>query len=112
MVKKILLNNAKNLRKNQTEAEKLLWKHLKAKQINGHKFRRQHPMGKFITDFICLEKKLVVELDGGQHVLNKEKDIERDKWFYNEGFEVLRIWNNEVFHNINGIMEVIEEFCN
>ena len=111
-MKKILLDNAKNLRKNQTEAEKLLWKHLKAKQINGFKFRRQHPMGKFITDFICLEKKLVVELDGGQHVLNKEKDIERDKWFYNEGFEVLRIWNNEIFHNINGIMEAIEEFCN
>ena len=111
-MKKNLLKNARSLRENQTEAEKILWKYLRAKQIKGVKFRRQHPIGRFITDFICLERRLVIEIDGGQHSLNEKKDIERDKWFYSEGFEVLRIWNNEVFHNIEGVLEAIEKMCN
>ena len=111
-MKKTLLSNAKDLRKNLTEAEKLLWKHLRAKHMNGYKFRRQHPLGRYIADFICLEKKLVIELDGGQHVLAKEKDLTREKWFYNEGFEILRLWNTEVFHNVEGVLEAIEKMCN
>ena len=111
VVKEILLKNAKNLRKDQTEAEKMLWKNLRAKQIKGYKFRRQHPMGSFIADFICLEKKLVLELDGGEHALRKEKDKKRDHWFYDEGFEVLRIWNSDIFHNLDGVMETIEKIC-
>ena len=75
------------------------------------KFRRQHPMGRFIVDFVCLEKKLVIELDGGQHAGCREevRDLERDKWLRQEGYIVLRFWNNEVFENIDGVVNRIVE---
>ncbi|MBI4684871.1 MAG: endonuclease domain-containing protein [Nitrospirae bacterium] len=86
----------------------MLWKHLRAKQIEGLKFRRQQPIGNYVIDFICLEKSLVIEVDGGQHADNK-KDEERDAWLKSEGFKVLRFWNNEVLTNMKGILEVIRE---
>ncbi len=69
---------ARNLRANQTDAEKLIWKHLRSKQLANTKFRRQQPVGNYIVDFISFEKKLIVELDGGQHAVNTLKDQERD----------------------------------
>jgi len=105
-----LVNTAKTLRKSQTDAEKLLWKHLRAKQMEGLKFRRQQPIGNYVIDFICLEKSLVIEVDGGQHADNK-KDEERDAWLKSEGFKVLRFWNNEVLTNMKGVLEVIRENC-
>ena len=105
-----LVNMAKTLRKSQTDAEKLLWKHLRAKQMEGLKFRRQQPIGNYVIDFICLEKSLVIEVDGGQHADNK-KDEERDTWLKSEGFKVLRFWNNEVLTNMKGVLEVISENC-
>ncbi|MFQ5964901.1 MAG: endonuclease domain-containing protein [Candidatus Scalinduaceae bacterium] len=104
---------AKHLRKRSTEAEKFLWHHLRLKQLEGLKFRRQQPMGNYIVDFVCFEKRIIVEVDGGQHAVEKEKekDNERDKWLGEEGFKVLRFWNNDIFTNINGILEVIRDKC-
>ena len=102
---------AKDLRKRSTEAEKLVWYRLRLKQLNGNKFRRQEPIGNYIVDFVCYEKKIVIELDGGQHAIEKRKDDERDGWLKGQGFKVLRFWDNEVLKNIEGVMEVIRENC-
>ena len=100
---------SRNLRKNQTDAENLLWRHLRGKHLEGLRFRRQHPLGRYIIDFVCLEKRLVLELDGGQHGEENEeiKDKERDQWLNAEGYQVLRFWNNEVFTNLEGVLETI-----
>jgi very-short-patch-repair endonuclease len=100
---------AKILRKRSTEAEKMLWNSLRAKQPHGHKFRRQEPVGRFIVDFVCYEKKLVIEVDGGQHAAQKQGDEERDNWLASQGFNVLRFWDNEILGNIEGVMEVISK---
>lgn len=106
-----LHNIAKKLRNRLTSAEKLLWNYLKAKQINNLKFRRQQPIDNYIVDFVCFENRLVIELDGGQHAEEKERDIARDKHLIKNGFNVLRFWNNEVFTNIEGVLEVIRTNC-
>jgi very-short-patch-repair endonuclease len=102
---------AKNLRKNSTDAEVLLWQRLRARQLNGIKFRRQQPCKNFILDFLSFEKRLIIELDGGQHAQERHKDIERDRFLSENGFRVLRFWNNEVLKNIDGVLEVIRESC-
>lgn len=99
----------KNLRKNLTYAERLLWRQLRAKNFQGLKFRRQEPIGDYIVDFVCFEKNLILEIDGGQHAENKQKDIERDKWFESQGFRTLRFWNNEVITNLAGVIEKIRK---
>ncbi len=103
---------AKVLRKNFTDTERLLWKYLRAKQMEGCKFRRQEPIGSYIVDFVCQEKRIVIEVDGGQHSTEKERDNERDKWFEGKGYKVLRFWNNEVLSNIEGVLEVIRDCLN
>jgi very-short-patch-repair endonuclease len=97
---------AQELRKNFTDTEKYLWKYLRGKQLEGFKFRRQHPFGRYIVDFINLERKIIIEVDGGQHLENK-KDKLRDKWLKEQGYEVLRFWDNEVLTNIKSVLEVI-----
>jgi very-short-patch-repair endonuclease len=79
--------------------------------MNGLKFKRQQPVGFYIVDFICFEKRIVIELDGGQHALHRDKDNRRDSWFQEQGFRVLRFWNNDVLTNIHGVMEVIMRAC-
>jgi very-short-patch-repair endonuclease len=106
---KSLHNRARNLRKRLTDAEIFLWNHLRMKQLDGHKFRRQQPIDHYIVDFVCFEKRLIIELDGGQHASEREKDIERDNNLKKNCFRVLRFWNNEVFTNIEGVLEVIRE---
>jgi very-short-patch-repair endonuclease len=96
---------ARELRNNPTDAERLLWSHLRFWQLDGYKFRRQQPLGSYIVDFVCLEKRLVVEVDGGQH--SQAVDAERDNWLRDQGFVLLRFWNNEVLKNIDGVREVI-----
>lgn len=91
---------ARALRKNPTEAERALWRHLRLRQLDEHKFRRQQPVGSYIVDFICIEKRLVVELDGGQHSEQVASDAERTAWLEGEGFRVLRFWNHEVLKDI------------
>ena len=108
---KPLHNTAKNLRKRLTDAERLLWNHLRAKQIEGVKFRRQEPIDNYIVDFVCFENRLIIEVDGGQHATEIEKDIGRDNYLKNNGFRILRFWNNEVFTNIDGVLEIIRVNC-
>jgi len=99
---------ARALRYNPTEAERLLWRQLRFWQIDGYKFRRQQPLGHYIVDFVCLGKRLVVEVDGGQHAEQQMKyDSERDVWLAAQGFSVLRFWNNEVLKNIDGVKGII-----
>ena len=102
---------AKALRKRLTDTERLLWRHLRAKQLEGLKFRRQEPIGRYIVDFVCHEKRIVIEVDGGQHSTDKNRDAERDKWLNKQGYKVLRFWNNEVLKNIQGVLHVIKESC-
>jgi very-short-patch-repair endonuclease len=102
---------AKKLRQRATQAEFVLWSRLRARQIEGAKFRRQQPIGEFIVDFVCFEKKLVIELDGGQHKQAREKDHQRDRKLTEDGYTVLRFWNNEVLGNLEGVLEVIRRKC-
>jgi len=99
---------AKKLRINSTDTEKYLWKYLRGKQLTGFKFRRQHPIGKYIVDFVNLERRIIIELDGGQHLENKKDEL-RDKWLKERGYDVLRFWDNEVLTNIEGVMESIRK---
>jgi len=109
----ILVGFARKLRIKQTDVERLLWRYLRSKRMANLKFRRQEPIGKYIVDFVCFEKKIVIELDGSQHIEsnNSEKDRERDKWLSNEGFLVLRFWDNDIFKNLEGVLEAIREKC-
>jgi len=106
-----LIKTAKTLRTKSTDVERFLWRRLQAKQLEGLKFRRQQPIGKYIVDFVCFEKKIIVEVDGGQHSAEIEKDKERDEWLHKQGFKVLRFWNNEVLINIQGVLEMIRSNC-
>jgi very-short-patch-repair endonuclease len=107
MVEDIIVKTAKNLRKNLTDAEKIVWLHLRAKQFQGLKFRKQAPMGRYVVDFVCHANKLVIEVDGGQHAVNKSRDQQREVWLRAHGYNVLRFWNNEVLENIEGVLECI-----
>ena len=102
---------ARALRRRATDAEKLLWRYLRAKQLDGAKFRRQEPIGKYIVDFVCFSHRLVIELDGGQHAQARERlnDQQRDAWLREQGFKVLRFWNNDVLRNIEGVVETIRQ---
>jgi len=102
---------ARGLRKRQTDAERALWNKLRSKQIEGVKFRRQQPIGPYIVDFVSLERKLIIEIDGGQHNERKvrEKDQEREEWLKEKGYQTLRFWNNDVLTNIEGVLERIKE---
>jgi very-short-patch-repair endonuclease len=97
----------RQLRNAPTDAEDLLWRHLRCRQLEGCKFRRQHPFLDFVLDFACLERKIVVELDGGQHADSTAYDARRTTLLENTGFVVLRFWNNDVFDNTDGVLEVI-----
>jgi very-short-patch-repair endonuclease len=102
---------AKALRNAATDAEKRLWSHLKSSQMERIKFRRQEPIEGFIVDFVSYEKRLIIELDGGQHGTSKEKDEQRDHVLASHGFKVLRFWDNDVFQNLQGMLEVIRKHC-
>jgi len=102
-----LLNNAKSLRTNQTDAEQRLWYYLRAHRFLGLKFKRQQPVGPFIVDFICFEKKLIIEADGGQH--GDEADVKRDAWLKAQGFFVLRFWNNDILGRTEAVLEQIRQ---
>lgn len=97
---------AKQLRQTMTDAERLLWKHLRAHRLNGHKFRRQHPVGPYIVDFVHYGAMLVIEADGGQHN-DSARDFERDTWLQAQGFRVLRFWNNEILHETEAVLTAI-----
>jgi very-short-patch-repair endonuclease len=106
-----LTEAARELRKNMTDAERILWMRLKAKQLDGLKFRRQEQIGLFVADFVCFEKGIIIEADGGQHAIEREKDAERTQWLNAQGYTVLRFWNNDILTNIEGVMETIRSAC-
>lgn len=104
---KITKQLSKNLRQNQTKAEVRIWRHLKNRALAGFKFRRQCPIGPYIVDFVCLEKMIVIEIDGGQHAEQTHRDARRSQYLKSRGFEVLRFWNNEVLANTDSVLSVI-----
>ena len=99
--------HVRDLRRHMTDAERLLWQHLRNRQPAGCKFRRQHPIGPYIVDFVCHERKLVIEVDGGQHAENLSHDTKRSDYLKKKGFEVLRFWNNEVLQEIESVLDAI-----
>ena len=104
---KQLRERSRDLRKNLTDAEQKLWQKLRKKQIHGNKFRRQFVLGNYIVDFICLDKRLIIEVDGGQHMDNAGYDSQRDEWLNKQNFKVLRFWNNQVLYEMDSVLEVI-----
>ncbi len=99
-------SRARRLRRHSTKAELRLWNRLRSRVLHGHKFVRQEPIGPYVVDFVCRERRLVIEVDGGQHATDP-KDAIRDKWFMDRQYRVLRFWNNEVMGNIDGVLESI-----
>jgi very-short-patch-repair endonuclease len=100
---------ARKLREDSTEAERLFWSRVRSHRLLQLKFKRQQPIGNYIVDFICAERSLIVELDGGQHA-SSESDKARDAWLKEQGFRVLRFWNNEVLTNTDGVMETVAKY--
>ena len=98
----------RKLRNNLTDAERNLWYSLRIENL-GYKFRRQAQIGKYIVDFVCYTKKLIIEVDGGQHIEQGAEDMVRDAWLQSQGFTVLRFWNNEVLQEKNLVVERIAE---
>jgi len=98
---------ARTLRQNMTEAERRVWQILRSHQIKGYKFRRQVPIGRYIADFVCHEARLIVEIDGGQHGRSSPWEAERCGLLQNEGYRILRFWNNEILENLDGVHEKI-----
>ena len=98
---------ARKLRKQLTDAERVLWRALRSRGLHGLKFRRQHPIGPYVADFACLEAALVVELDGGQHAWQQSSDNKRCATIEAAGFRVVRVWNNDVLTNLPGVLENI-----
>ena len=97
----------RHLRGNPTDAERLLWRHLRLRQMQGYKFRRQHPVDDYIVDFACVERKLAIELDGGQHAEKKDYDIHRTNILKAHGYQVLRFWNIDLFTNLEEVLTKI-----
>jgi very-short-patch-repair endonuclease len=98
---------AKRLRRQQTDAERILWFRLRGRRLAGWKFKRQVPIDRFIVDFVCADAKLVVELDGSQHAVRTRQDEERTRTLEAMGYLLLRFWNNDVMSNLDGVLEEI-----
>ncbi|MGQ0698110.1 MAG: endonuclease domain-containing protein [Panacagrimonas sp.] len=99
---------AKSLRQNMTDAESLLWRHLRAHRLDGQKFRRQQPIGPYVVDFVHFGARVIVEADGGQHNDNAH-DRERDAWLVGEGFKVMRFWNTDILKDTDAVLAAIWE---
>lgn len=110
-VKNAATERARQLRQRATPAEATLWQYLRVRQVDGIKFRWQEPIGPYITDFACLPARLIVELDGLSHENRAPTDARRDQWLQEQGFKVLRIANDEIRHNIRGVLETILDEC-
>jgi very-short-patch-repair endonuclease len=100
----INIANARQLRRKATDAERVLWKHLRMRQLGAFKFRRQQPIGPYIVDFICFEQRLIIELDGGQHTDQVQYDEKRSAWLKERGYRVLRYWNHDVLKAAEVVM--------
>ena len=105
------MNNckARELRKNPTDGERALWRHLRKRQLGGYKFRRQQPIGQYIVDFVSFEGRVVIEVDGGQHSQQMDYDSKRTAWLEAQGYRVLRFWNNQVLKEIEAVKAIISK---
>ena len=103
------IEKSRQLRKNMTPQERKLWYIIRNRQFFGYRFRRQFPLGQYIVDFICREKKIIIEIDGGQHneIKNIQYDNKRTEYLVSEGYKVLRFWNNEVWNNFSDVIDRI-----
>lgn len=110
-MKKGFTDAARMLRADCTKAEAVLWSKLRDRQLDGVKFKRQQPIEGFIVDLVCFEKRIVIEVDGGQHNRDGGRDAVRDAELAANGFRVLRFWNNDVLTNLEGVLEVIRAAC-
>jgi very-short-patch-repair endonuclease len=102
---------ARELRKSMTPAEARLWYHLRHRQLDGYYFRGQHPIGRFITHFCCTKARLVVEIDGDVHVMQREYDAARTQWLQDRGYRVMRFTNDEVVRQLSAVLESILAAC-
>ena len=100
--------NARKLRRNPTDAEQRLWSRLRRRQVDGHRFRRQVPLGPYVVDFLCYEARLIVEVDGGQHDAHAAADAARTAWLGSQDFRVIRFWNNDVLEKTDGVITEIQ----
>lgn len=104
-----MTDRARELRREQTEPERLLWGHLRARRLGGHRFRRQHPLGPYVLDLYCPEARLAVEIDGSGHLDRTEADEARTRWLAARGVRVLRVWNHEVSGQLEAVLQRILE---
>jgi len=104
-VRRQISPHAARLRRDMTEAERLVWDRLRNRQLSGFKFRRQVTIGPFVVDFLCPEAKLIVEIDGGQHSV--DKDAARSAYLEGQGYRIFRFWNHEVMSNLEGVLQAI-----
>lgn len=104
------IEKSRELRKNMTPQERKLWSIIRNRQFFNYRFRRQFPVGQYIVDFICRERKIIIEVDGGEHneQQNIKKDNNRTKYLESEGYQVIRFWNNEIDNNIDGVYEKLK----
>ena len=106
-----LTEYARELRKNQTPQEQKFWTHVRNHRFYGLEFKRQYPIGEYIVDFICRQKKVIVEIDGGQHAEQEHYDSLRTTYLEGLGYVVLRFWNNDIDFNFQGVLEKLKEVC-
>ncbi|MCY4114086.1 MAG: endonuclease domain-containing protein [Chloroflexi bacterium] len=100
-------SRARRLRSGSTDAERVLWRLLRNREFGGWKFRRQAPIGRYVVDFVCFEKRLIVEVDGGGHQRRVHADAERTRWLEGQGFRVVRFWNNQVLGETAAVEEAV-----
>ena len=98
---------ARNLRRSQSDAERILWSRLRRSQLNGVRFRRQQPVGNYIVDFISFEKRIIIEIDGSQHIELTKNDRARTEYLVSRGYRVIRFWNTDIMQNIEGVIDEI-----
>ena len=98
---------AKKLRRNSTDAERLIWSRLRGRRLAGYKFKRQVPIAGFVVDFAALEAKLIIEIDGGQHSVRLEADQLRTEKLERFGYRIVRFWNHDVLNNIEGVLDAV-----
>lgn len=107
-----LIDHARSLRKNHTEAESHLWYLIRNRRLLNFKFKRQVPIGPYIVDFLCSTKKLIIELDGGQHIDQQHYDAKRTLFLESMGYKVIRFWNHEILCDTNTVLdEIFRELC-
>jgi very-short-patch-repair endonuclease len=101
---------ARHLRQQATDAERMLWSHLRAHRMSGYKFRRQVVIEPYIVDFVCLETRLIVEADGGHHLEQGDEDLQRSEYLESLGYKVIRFWNHEILGDIDIVLERIHSY--